>query len=168
MKKQLTLIRHAKSSWDNKGQPDFERVLNERGQGDARRMGQALDKREITFDQVLCSSAARAKETLSLLRENLDIEDNAILYLDDLYCASVPTLIQIIQQQNSNKNNIAIVAHNPGLEDLATTLSGNSESFSTCTVMKIEFTFNDWSQLGTKTGIATLLLKPKTLSLEDY
>ena len=76
MKKQLTLIRHAKSSWDNSSLTDYDRDLNERGRRDAVRTGAALHEREIKFDLVLCSSAIRARETLSLLREKLELEDD--------------------------------------------------------------------------------------------
>ena len=43
--KTLHLLRHAKSSWDNPGQPDRERGLNKRGKRDAPRMGEALAQR---------------------------------------------------------------------------------------------------------------------------
>ncbi len=163
MRKQLSLIRHAKSSWDNTHLPDYERTLNERGQQDAISMGKALRERKIKFEQILCSSAKRARETLALLCGQLEIEDNTPDYLDDLYCASVATLIEIIQQLDNSKNNITIVAHNPGLEDLAAILSNKNESFSTCTVMQIEFEIDNWHQIGKVTGKQTMILNPKNL-----
>jgi len=163
MKKKLTLIRHAKSSWGSTNLPDYERELNQRGHADAIRMGKSLHERGIKFEQVLCSSAKRARETLTLLRENLLIDDDAVHYLDPLYCASVATLIQIIQQVDNDKSNIAIVAHNPGLEELAETLSDESKSFSTCTVMQIEFEINDWKQIDKVTGQKIIFLNPKKL-----
>ncbi len=163
MKKQLTLIRHAKSSWDDSSLSDYARDLNERGRRDAVRIGEALHEREIKFDLVLCSSAIRARETLSLLREKLELEDDSIHYLDDLYCASVPTLVELIRPLDNDKNNIAIVAHNPGLEDLATMLSNDNKTFVTCSVMQIEFEMDDWKQLDKVTGKQTLFLSPKTV-----
>jgi len=126
-------------------------------------MGQALHERGIKFDQLLCSSATRAKQTLALLREQLKIKDESIRYLDDLYCASTATLIEIIRQQNNNKNNLAIIAHNPGLEDLAATLSNDNETFTTCSVMQIEFEVDSWEQVDKVTGKRTLFLSPKTV-----
>ncbi len=163
MKKQLTLIRHAKSSWDNASLSDHARNLNNRGRRDAARMGEALRERGISFDLILCSSAKRARETLALLREQLEIEDDAITCLDDLYCASVPTLVELIQQVDNGKNNIAIIAHNPGLEDLAAMLSDESEPFITCTVMQIEFEMDNWKQVDKTGGKQTLFLNPKTV-----
>jgi len=163
MKKQLTLIRHAKSSWDNASLSDHARNLNNRGRRDAARMGEALRERGVNFDLILCSSAKRARETLALLREQLEIEDDAITCLDDLYCASVPTLVELIQQVDNSKNNIAIIAHNPGLEDLAAMLSDESEPFVTCTVMQIEFEMDNWKQVDKTGGKRTLFLSPKTV-----
>ncbi len=163
MKKQLTLIRHAKSSWDNTSLSDHARDLNKRGRRDAARMGEALRKREISFDLILCSSAKRARETLALLRERLEIEDDAVTFLDDLYCAPAPTLVELIRQVDNSKNSIAIIAHNPGLEDLATMLSDEREPFSTCTVMQIEFEMDSWKQVDKVIGKRTLFLSPKTV-----
>lgn len=163
MTKCLTLIRHAKSSWDDASLSDYERGLNERGRRDAPRMGEALQQRGIKFDLLLCSSAKRARETLNLLREQLEIEDDSIRYLDDLYCASTSTLIELIRQVDNDKNNIAIIAHNPGLEDLAAMLSNCNETFITCSVMQIEFEINDWQQVANVTGKQTLFLNPKII-----
>jgi len=160
--KRLTLIRHAKSSWDDASLSDHARGLNERGRRNALRMGEALHARGIKFDLILCSSATRAGETLALLRKQLEIEDDAVNYLDDLYCASAPILIELIQQVDNGKNNIAIIAHNPGLEDLAAMLINNKERFVTCSVLKIEFEMDSWKQVDTVTGRQTLFLSPKT------
>lgn len=163
MKKQLTLIRHAKSSWDDASLSDHERSLNGRGCRDAARMGEVLRERGVNFDLVLCSSAKRARETLALLREQLEIEDDAVNYLDDLYCAPAPALVELIRQVDKNKNNIAIIAHNPGLEDLAAILSDESEAFATCTVMQITFEMDNWTQVDKIIGKRTLFLSPKTI-----
>ncbi len=163
MKKQLTLIRHAKSSWDDASLSDHERVLNNRGRRDAARMGEVLRERGINFDLILCSSAKRARETLALLREQIEIKDTAVNYLDDLYCAPASTLVELIQQVDNNKNNIAIIGHNPGLEDLAAMLSDESEPFSTCTVMQIEFEMDNWKQVDKTGGKRMLFLSPKTV-----
>ncbi|VAX09441.1 Phosphohistidine phosphatase SixA [hydrothermal vent metagenome] len=163
MKKQLTLIRHAKSSWGDSSLPDYERDLNKRGQADALRMGKTLNEQGIKFDLILCSSALRARETLSRLNESLKLEDKVIQYTDELYCASVPTLFEIIHQLDSNKNNVAIVAHNPGLEDLAAQLTDDHEIFATCSIMQIAFNVDNWSRVDKRGGSQLQFLSPKTV-----
>ena len=53
----LTIMRHAKSSWDAPGLADFDRPLNDRGRKAARRMGHELKRRRMRFDQVIAKSA---------------------------------------------------------------------------------------------------------------
>lgn len=164
MKKTLTLIRHAKSSWNTPGTNDHERILNKRGLIDTPHMGAALATRDIHFDIVLCSSARRAIQTLELLRAYPLVDEGSVHYLDELYCASVDTLINIIQQLDDGHNNVAIVAHNPGLEDLANKLiPDRMESMSTCSVVQIGFDLEGWGQLKGDTGASLLDLKPKDL-----
>lgn len=65
----LSLLRHAKSSWDDAAASDFDRPLNDRGRKAAERMGRELAQREMRFDHVLASPAARVRETLELLAD---------------------------------------------------------------------------------------------------
>ena len=67
---QLTLIRHAKSSWDNSALSDFERPLNKRGIKNAPLMGKIIKKRGLVFDQIIASPALRAITTARLIAEN--------------------------------------------------------------------------------------------------
>ena len=70
--KTLYVIRHAKSSWDEPDQSDFERGLNDRGKRDAPRMGKRLKERGIHPDLMLSSPAKRAYSTAKRIAEVLD------------------------------------------------------------------------------------------------
>ena len=61
--KNLYLIRHAKSSWDDPLQDDFDRPLNDRGMRDAPRMGKRLKEKDLHPDMILSSPANRALST---------------------------------------------------------------------------------------------------------
>ena len=63
----LSLLRHAKSSWANPGQQDFDRPLNERGLEAAPRMGAFMAEHGIAPDLVLCSPSVRTRQTLDLV-----------------------------------------------------------------------------------------------------
>src|SRR5262249_62423484 len=65
----LVLLRHAKSAWPDV--PDHERPLARRGQRDAPVMGRWLRTNGYVPDQVLCSTARRARETWQLARDGL-------------------------------------------------------------------------------------------------
>ena len=63
--RQLFVLRHAKSSWDDPGLDDHDRPLAPRGQRAVKLLGEHLRDRGVEPDQVLCSSARRTRETLA-------------------------------------------------------------------------------------------------------
>lgn len=134
----LTLIRHAKSSWKAPVASDFDRPLNRRGGRDAPRMGAELARLGIQFDTVLCSSAVRARETLAGLRQGMSIDDNCIEYRRELYLAPAQRLYDMVRDLAGTRKDIALIGHNPGIEDLAARLSGGDiEYMPTCCVVRI-------------------------------
>jgi phosphohistidine phosphatase len=69
--RRLTLIRHAKSSWNDIGLDDFDRPLNPRGLRSAPRMGGVLQKEQVMFDLMVSSPALRAITTAQLIADKL-------------------------------------------------------------------------------------------------
>ena len=69
--KTLYLVRHAKSSWDEANQSDFERTLNERGANDAATMAKLLGKKNVKPELIISSPAARALLTAEIFAEQL-------------------------------------------------------------------------------------------------
>jgi phosphohistidine phosphatase len=162
----VTLIRHAKSSWSNPQLIDFERPLNNRGRKDAPRVGRYLANAGIDFDRVLCSEAARARETLRGLRTMVELDDHNIEYHEDLYLSSSATIRMIIAERAAGKSDIAVIAHNPGLENLARELSGCTiERMPTSCVVRLSFDTDDssWDQVLQRTGKVELYLLPREL-----
>lgn len=72
--KQLLLVRHAKSSWANSGQSDFDRPLNERGHKDAPMMAKRIMDRGIHIDLVISSNAVRALTTAHYLQLQIKLQ----------------------------------------------------------------------------------------------
>lgn len=134
--KQLTLLRHAKSSWADSGQQDYDRPLNDRGLRDAPMMAQRLIEQSCTPDFILCSSAQRTRQTAQFFFDANKLDSNNINYVDALYLASPGTLLEHIQQCDSAINHLMIIAHNPGLESLGRQLHHNAPSqLPTCAVL---------------------------------
>ena len=67
--KTLTLLRHAKSGWDDPTPSDFARPLNARGRGAARAMGQRMLALGLAWDRILASPDT----LLALVRATDDI-----------------------------------------------------------------------------------------------
>ena len=121
--KTIFLLRHAKSSWSDPSTDDFERPLNERGKRNAAQIGTYLAENSILPDVILCSPAARAQETLSLIRPYLP-ENQTFMVNNELYLASAVTILNFIEQVKETASSVMIIAHNPGLHELALNLAG--------------------------------------------
>ena len=67
--KNLLLMRHAKSSFEDNQASDFERGLNKRGEKDAPRMGKLLKEKDLVPDLILCSKAVRTAKTAEIVAE---------------------------------------------------------------------------------------------------
>ena len=63
--KRITLLRHAKSSWDDVTLDDFDRPLSPRGRRSAPEMGRRLKVRDEVPDLVISSPAKRAISSTS-------------------------------------------------------------------------------------------------------
>ena len=163
----LTLIRHAKSSWDSDAPSDFERPLNRRGRRDAPRMGAELERLGIRFEHVFCSSAVRARETLAGLRHGLVVPEDRISYHREIYLAPTSRLYDLVAAQPDQSRDIALIGHNPGMEDLAAMLSGGAVvRMPTCCVVRLRFVGagEGWAQCLVNGGSVELLRLARELA----
>src|ERR1044072_742474 len=85
MNRRLVMVRHAKSSWANPLQSDFERPLNDRGEHDAPMMGERLKKLGVVPDLIISSMAKRAKQTAKKVAAAVGYDANKIQWIDKLY-----------------------------------------------------------------------------------
>jgi phosphohistidine phosphatase len=126
----LALLRHAKSSWDAGDLEDFDRPLNERGRAAAPVMGKVLRERHFEPQLILCSSAARTRETLSLLSSAEGKPGPEVIFDDQLYLTSPDTLLERLQAVPAGTKSVLMIGHNPGLHALALTLAGTGDAKS--------------------------------------
>ena len=116
--KTLYLYRHAKSSWKDPTLEDFDRPLNGRGRRAGKSMAAYIAEHSLVPDIIVCSSAQRTQQTLEMLRGTLggDIPSR----IDDaLYMASAAQLLREVHHLDDGLASVMLVAHNPGLQDLA-------------------------------------------------
>jgi phosphohistidine phosphatase len=148
--KTLLIMRHAKSSWKEQEMPDHDRPLKKRGRKDIANMAKILKKKALMPDLILSSSAVRAKDTATLMKEKLNYKGKLEL-IDDLYMAEPETYIQKISSVPEKVDKLLIVGHNPGLEGLAMTLGDKITSLPTGSIAKIYLFIDKWSELTTET-----------------
>jgi phosphohistidine phosphatase len=120
--RQLLLMRHAKSSWDDPKLPDHARPLNARGRAAAARMRRAIRDLGLAPDLILVSSSRRTLQTLEAL-EPWD-ETPLIEPMDQLYLAEVPQLLGVLHGVAETVRSVLLLGHNPGLHALAVSLVG--------------------------------------------
>jgi phosphohistidine phosphatase len=120
--RQLLLLRHAKSSWDDASMPDRDRPLNARGRRAAAIMRQAMRDLGLAPDVVLVSTARRTMDTL----EALEPWDDTPLVepMDSLYLASPIQMIAALHGVAETVRSVLLIGHNPGMHDLAVSLAG--------------------------------------------
>ena len=160
--KNLFLLRHAKSSWDNAVLADFDRPLSKRGISNAIQLSEYIHKHSISFDLVLSSPSERTQSTLDLVLSSLDPIPTATLK-ESIYHASASSLSQLIKEQDDEIKNLLVIGHNPGLHILAETLTNESiVKFPTCAFAKIT-NFNHWKDIDAAILNLESLITPKEL-----
>ena len=158
--KTLTLVRHAKSSWKDTSLSDRDRPLNKRGERDAPVMGKRVADSGIRPSLLISSPAVRAWTTAKAFAMALGYPREFLQREDDLYLASLDTLLDVVAAQEAGFNNIMLFGHNPGLTDFANYLSpGLTHNVPTAGVVSVDFDRDDW----------LLYERPRTdLMLYDY
>jgi phosphohistidine phosphatase len=167
----LSLLRHAKSSWDNPLLEDFDRPLAPRGQKSAPRTGAFIAERGLVPDLVLCSGSMRTRETLDLAMDAWKSEPQ-IVYEDALYHATVPALLAQLHAAPDDKPHVMMVGHNPGMHSFALQVVGSGDGaqlrslahgYPSGTLAVITFAKDRWRQIKPGDGHLTLFVSPKQL-----
>lgn len=149
--KTLYLIRHAKSSWENVFEADFKRPLNERGHTTAPKMAQLLRGLGVVPDQIVSSPANRALTTAQYFAKEFGIEAQNIVQNENIYEASVPTVLDIVQNLPNDKSIVLLFGHNPTFTSFANRFNaGYIDNLPTCGIVKIELEADNWSDFNEK------------------
>ncbi|HEX7877551.1 MAG TPA: histidine phosphatase family protein [Sphingobium sp.] len=162
--KRLTLLRHAKSDWDDPVARDFDRPLNRRGEKAALLIGDFARNRKMQFDMLIASPAARVVQTLDTFLaaygDTLDPHWERRIYL-----ASAPTLFDVIRDLPDTVDSAIMAGHNPGLEELILDLVPDNGAsplredvevkFPTASLAVMDLAIDHWADA--KQNVATLV-----------
>ena len=180
MDRKLVLLRHAKSAWPDV--PDHERPLGPRGQRDAPVMGRWLRAAGHVPDQVLCSTARRARQTWQLAQAGLGATPPAS-FDDGVYEGSAAQLLDLIRRAPPAPRTLLVIGHGPGIPELALALTAATPAarggaaghaataamlgrmrakFPTAAIAVLEFAGN-WDQLAPGTARLTSFVTPRDL-----
>ncbi len=172
--KTLYLLRHAKSAWDDPDLDDHDRPLAPRGARAATLIGRHLRGRQFRPDRILCSTARRARDTLNLILAQLENGANLpVEYGRELYLAGDRALLDRLRRMPDTVESVLLVGHNPGLQNLATRLTGSGDpgalsdiaaKFPTGAFAELSFPTASWSDIGPRGATLQEFVVPKKLS----
>ena len=162
MRRQLTLLRHAKSSWDDAKLKDRNRPLNERGERDAPLMGKRLHASGARPTLIITSPAVRARRTAQIIAREIGFPQEFLQREDALYLASPDEIIAVLARQENSFKDVVVCGHNPGLTELANRLTGAGiDNVPTTGVVVIGLDLKHWAELADAQGELLLFDYPK-------
>ena len=143
--KQLLVIRHAKSSWDDITMGDFDRPLNERGEKDAHILAKRMVEKAVKIDAIISSTANRAISTAGSFAKEYGIKKQSIITFDKLYHAPLDIFYEVIEDISDKFDTVAIVAHNPGITEFVNELTDiKIDDMDTCGIYAIQIPIKHW------------------------
>jgi phosphohistidine phosphatase len=168
--KQLFVLRHAKSSWDDPGLDDHERPLAPRGRRAVKLLARHLRDERIEPALVLCSSARRTQETLAGVDPTGEVAIERALFHAD-----ADRLLERLRRVPAETPSVMVIGHNPTLQMLVLRLTGAhgdarlegdlaevARKFPTAALATLSFE-SGWSDLGPGGARLTALVRPRDL-----
>jgi phosphohistidine phosphatase len=170
----LLLMRHAKAEPGGPEVADRDRPLAQRGLRDAALIGAAVAREGMTPDLVLCSPAARTRQTLDAMLACFAVAPQ-IVFDDALYGAAEPDYLQAIAEAGDGTRHLLVVGHNPTIHAAAIALTGSGDrlararlagKFPTAALAIIAFSGDVWSKTVPGSGELLSLLVPRDLGVD--
>lgn len=157
--RRLLLLRHAKAAPAIVGD-DYDRPLTERGEEEARGVGELIARKGLIPDLVIYSGSRRTKQTTELVMAGWThpakaTEDNRI------YDATRQLVYLLVRALPASADSVMLVGHNPGMADVASLLAGSGSEhdrlrmaakFPTSGLAVIEFPLQSWDEVEPRKG----------------
>jgi phosphohistidine phosphatase len=156
--RRLILIRHAKSDWNSPDLEDFHRPLAPRGRKAARWIGDTLRDEGWLPDLILCSSAARTRETLALSGMSAPTQ-----FVRDIYDLMDEDFVDLIRTQGGAAATLALIGHNSATDTTARSLCSDRMDFGgfpTGAIVVLDFQAADWRDIAEGTGQLVAFCRP--------
>jgi phosphohistidine phosphatase len=175
--KRLYLLRHAKAVPADPALDDHARELTVRGMHDASAMARYMRKNGFVPGLMLISTSARTRQTAQLVLHEMQVKTD---YREALYLAEAGKILGMVQgvaqSAAQSTDSVMVVAHNPGLEDLASILAREpvrrkerqrrdvlEEKFPTAALAVLDFDVQKWREIGPGEGKLVDFVRPKDL-----
>lgn len=156
--KQLLLVRHAKSSWDNIDLDDLDRPLNKRGKKEATLLGRLLKKNGLIPQLIISSPAKRAYKTAIKMTHELNLPKKNIEENKIIYSGNTHKIIELISSLDKKTDLVLIVGHYPSIMELGNYLTGsNFLKLKTSGFILINLKIKSWKEIAKDKGNILLI-----------
>ena len=146
--KNLILIRHAKSSWNNPCQ-DIDRPLEPRGIDDAHLVANDCIKYLPPNFVVYSSSAKRARETAIIFATTILYPVKNIIFKDVLYTFDENKLEKIIKSMGNDFENVILFGHNEAITNFVNKFGDILiDNVPTSGLVWLQFESDNWEKIG--------------------
>ncbi len=153
----LILLRHAKSDWSG-DHADVARPLAARGHRQAPDAGRWLAGSGSRIDLAVVSPAERARSTWDLVAAELEAIPRTRVD-DRMYAASVSELLGVVRDLSDDLDTVVLVGHNPGIQELASLLTGRWVAMPTSALAVIALS-GSWATAGRDTAALRVSGRP--------
>jgi phosphohistidine phosphatase len=150
----LIVLRHAKAA-HTPGATDHDRELTDRGEQDAEQAGAEIRGLGLEPDLVLCSTARRTRRTAQLALPGVETDHRGLIYQ-----GVVEELLDLVRQAGPERRTVVLCGHNPGVLDLALSLTGGDFAFPPGAFAVIR-TESEWADLSPGDGSLVTHWNPK-------
>ncbi|KAI3495115.1 hypothetical protein L1887_37286 [Cichorium endivia] len=152
--RRLILLRHAKSSWEDRSLKDHDRPLSKTGEADAIQVTYKLKELGWIPELILSSDATRTRQTLKIMQEHV----GAFLVAEIHFISSFYSVAAMDGQTTDHLQQaickyardeiltVMCMGHNRGWEEAASTLSGASIQLKTCNAALLEAAGKSWEE----------------------
>ena len=163
--KTITLMRHAKSSWENALLGDRSRPLIQKGIDRTHKVIEHLKKEGFTPDFILTSPALRALETARLMAHAFEIDNECFREEPHIYSADQDEFYDLFFDLPESCSHVLIVGHNPDISGFANKfLETKIDFLPTSGMASIEFEAEKWEALPVSIHRVKFLLFPKMIT----
>jgi phosphohistidine phosphatase len=160
--KELIVMRHAKSSWDEAGVSDFERTLKPRGIKDAQFIAHRNKDYLAKLDMIFTSPANRAFQTTNLVCSAADIDRTIIRVVDELYETNSNAMLKFVKLLSPNLRRVMIVGHNPTSTDFVNKfLKEPIDNLPTSGLVTLSFDVENWAEINRNNLLFSSIDYPK-------
>ncbi len=170
--KRLYILRHSKAGQTNKQVlKDYERKLTDKGVEMCAHIGTYFKDSKQPPQYILCSQADRTVETAkySLRAANMEVP---LQISSRLYLAEPETILAEIQATSDNIQSLALVAHNPGVQQFCIDLAGSGDkklfremrqNFPPPSIAVFDINVDSWGLVVARSGILVDFKDPSGL-----